>query len=85
MTAAEKRAGKAASKLQKGSGIGRKRGVYLYVDSEPVRIARHAYAAAKRLADAEGRTLADTLTELIMDGLTRKLGLDPAAIPSRKL
>jgi hypothetical protein len=54
---------------------GRPRGVYVAIECDQLRVPRHIYAALKRLALHERRTMSDLAAELLGDALARRVGL----------
>lgn len=55
------------------------------VDTYPVRVYIHLYAAIKRLSAEEGRTISDIGSELVRLGLAAKLQIRAEDIPGGEL
>lgn len=87
-TRQEKIAARKALEERKAMGFktpGRPPGSFRYVDCASVRIANHVYAAAKRIAIAERRSVTDVVSTLLAEAIARKIGQDPAKMPGREL
>lgn len=54
---------------------GRPRGLYVSIECDQLRIPRHIYAALKRLAIHERRTLVDLGAELLEGAIAARVGL----------